>query len=347
MPKLNQVRTDKRLRKDPHSGVYYVYLGKNEFKSLKTKKLKDAQERADLLLKSFHSDEWNDPTRTTLEQELSELMSLKQSEVSKSTFERWEGIERIYLRPFIQRYRVSPKQFHENTWQKYVRVVHQIKPGLTLDNHRKLWTMLARQLFHKGAIRRLPVFKNVDPESEAGRAFTDQEVSAIIYNADEELILQILLATHTPRLREILHVKWDQFDLNEGILQLRDIKTGKPKFVPIGDEALEILKTRRSRIDSEFVFPSPKGKDRPVNDNRHAWRTACDRAGIPYEPYKCRFHDLRGYAITEMLKEHGNVYQVGKIAGNSVKVIKKHYDRLKPEDLRTFRTNKRLLDEGE
>jgi hypothetical protein len=44
-----------------------------------------------------------------------------------------------------------------------------------------------------------------------------------------------------------------------------------------------------------------------------------------------------------MIKAHGNVYQVAKIAGNSTRVIKKHYDRLKAEDLKKFRHGKRLV----
>lgn len=345
MPQFKSVRSNLKLRKHAKSNVYYVYLGHNEYKSLRTKKLHEAAKRADELLEKYYSDNWDSPLRTTLDKELDELLALKKSEVSQSTYDRWEGIVRLYTKPYFTHFNVKPKALQESTWQRYVNAVRKKRPRLTMENHRKVWTMLARQMFHKGVLKRLPEFRKVDKESDAGRAFTDDELKAIIENAGEDLILQILLATHTPRLREILHSKWDQYDLEQGILKLSDIKTGKPKFAPLGDEAILILKKRRAISGSDYVFPSPKGKDRPVNDNRHSWRSACARAGIVYQPYKCRFHDLRGYGISEMLKVHGNVYQVSKIAGNSERVIKKHYDKLKAEDLRQFKHNKRLIDE--
>jgi integrase len=105
--------------------------------------------------------------------------------------------------------------------------------------------------------------------------------------------LRLLLLTGA-RLREILHLRWDEVDLQRGLLLLPDSKTGR-KTIILGNAALEVL----AGLDkvSEFVIaghskprkPSEPKKDKPRSDLNRPWALVSKRAGLD----GVRLHDLR------------------------------------------------------
>ena len=95
-----------------------------------------------------------------------------------------------------------------------------------------------------------------------------------------------LLALTGARLREVLHLRWEEVDLDAGVLRLADSKTGgRPVY--LSPPAREILE-RQERRD-EWVFPSGIRHGRPLNDVRGTWAAACEKAKID----GARPHDLR------------------------------------------------------
>jgi integrase len=95
-----------------------------------------------------------------------------------------------------------------------------------------------------------------------------------------------LLAFTGCRLREVLHLRWAEVDLEAGVLRLEDTKTGA-RAVWLSPPAAAIVARQTRR--SEFVFPSSRRDGRPMNDLRKTWSAACEKAGIA----GARPHDLR------------------------------------------------------
>jgi integrase len=96
--------------------------------------------------------------------------------------------------------------------------------------------------------------------------------------------IRLLLFTGC-RLREILHLKWEQVDLERGLLFLADSKTGR-KTVILNAPALTVL-TRLDRLGS-YVVPGDH-PDRPRADLKRPWEAVAKRAGLD----GVRLHDLR------------------------------------------------------
>jgi integrase len=96
--------------------------------------------------------------------------------------------------------------------------------------------------------------------------------------------IRLLLFTGC-RLREILHLKWEQVDLERGLLFLADSKTGK-KTVILNAPALAVL-TGLDRL-GPYVVPGDD-PEKPRADLKRPWEAVGKRAGLD----GVRLHDLR------------------------------------------------------
>jgi integrase len=91
--------------------------------------------------------------------------------------------------------------------------------------------------------------------------------------------LRLLLFTGA-RLREILHLKWDQVDLERGMLFLPDSKTGK-KSIILNAPALAILATL-PRVGAYVIAGDTAGSqdEKPRADLKRPWQAIAKRAGL-------------------------------------------------------------------
>jgi integrase len=96
--------------------------------------------------------------------------------------------------------------------------------------------------------------------------------------------IRLLLFTGC-RLREILHLKWEQVDLERGLLFLADSKTGR-KTVILNAPALAVL-TGLDRL-GPYVVPGDD-PEKPRADLKRPWEAVARRAGLE----GVRLHDLR------------------------------------------------------
>jgi integrase len=91
------------------------------------------------------------------------------------------------------------------------------------------------------------------------------------------------------RLREILHLRWENVDLERGLLFLADSKTGK-KTIILNAPAMEVLAGLR-RLGAYVIASASVGtaNERPRHDLHRPWAAVAKRAGLE----GVRLHDLR------------------------------------------------------
>jgi integrase len=87
------------------------------------------------------------------------------------------------------------------------------------------------------------------------------------------------------RLREILHLKWEQVDLERGLLFLAESKSGR-KTIILNAPALAVLASL-DRLGS-YVVPGDN-PEKPRADLKRPWTAVSKRAGLD----GVRLHDLR------------------------------------------------------
>lgn len=265
----------------------------------------------------------------------------------KELFPEWLETKKIRRPRTFDRYRLSwehmkpwaedlgPEDLTERWWTAaYIPGKRQQAPGHHFFNDRKALRGFLSAMRDERLVDLIPKFPNPDPESDAGKVFTDDEIERLIKAASEDLKLQILMAVEMfMRKGEILLLSLDRIDASKRFLTLKseDTKTKKERTIPITDRVWTLIETRLGH-PSGFLFPSRTGEAKPVDrgGNQTAWEGAKKRAGITG-----RFHDLRHTALSKSLTRPGaNIAKICLYAGLSLEVAERVYLHIKPEDLR-------------
>jgi integrase len=137
--------------------------------------------------------------------------------------------------------------------------------------------------------------------------------------------IRLLLFTGC-RLREVLHLKWEQVDLERGLLFLADSKTGR-KTVILNAPALAVL-SGLDRIGS-YVVPGD-GPEKPRADLKRPWQAVARRAGLE----GVRLHDLRHTYASFGAGGGLGLPIIGKLLGHTQASTTQRYAHLDADPLR-------------
>jgi integrase len=137
--------------------------------------------------------------------------------------------------------------------------------------------------------------------------------------------IRLLLFTGC-RLREILHLKWEQVDLERGLLFLADSKTGR-KTVILNAPALAVL-AGLERMGS-YVVPGDN-PERPRADLKRPWEAVAKRAGLD----RVRLHDLRHTYASFGAGGGLGLPIIGKLLGHTQASTTQRYAHLDADPLR-------------
>lgn len=137
--------------------------------------------------------------------------------------------------------------------------------------------------------------------------------------------IRLLLFTGC-RLREILHLQWEQVDLERGLLFLADSKTGK-KTVILNAPALAVL----ADLDryGPYVVPGDN-PEKPRADLKRPWAAVANRAGLA----TVRLHDLRHTYASYGAGRGLGLPIIGKLLGHTQASTTQRYAHLDADPLR-------------
>lgn len=160
------------------------------------------------------------------------------------------------------------------------------------------------------------------------RASEDQDVR----DAMELLILTGL------RRGELLALRWQDMDLEQGIAHVRATtayapKSRRPRAVPLCREAVAILKTRQG-ANKVGPFLGPKGPTLSPFRLTKAFKALAERLGMGY----LRLHDLRhAFATRALLDLRADVLTVQSVMGHSDVSVTRRYLHPRAESAEALR----------
>lgn len=132
------------------------------------------------------------------------------------------------------------------------------------------------------------------------------------------------------RKNEVRCLRWEQVDLEAGVVHFQVTKTSKTLTLPLLGEALEVL-TRLAQHREPgvpWVFPSPSGQ-RP-RSIKGAWYAALQRAHIS----NFRFHDLRHTTASYLAMSGATIQEISRILGHAAVQESLRYIHLTDQHLR-------------
>ncbi|MCJ2178599.1 site-specific integrase [Novosphingobium album (ex Hu et al. 2023)] len=124
-------------------------------------------------------------------------------------------------------------------------------------------------------------------------------------------IVHLLILTGA-RKRELLDARWENVDVERKAWLIPDSKTGKARYVPLSQAALDEIAALPRYPDCPWLVPNPETRE-PFDNIKHGWNTARIAAGLP----DLRIHDLRHSAASFMVNSGVDLYAVGKILGHA------------------------------
>jgi len=139
----------------------------------------------------------------------------------------------------------------------------------------------------------------------------------------------VLLTLNTGLRRgEVLQLRWTDIDLLQRKLVVRgdNAKSGKTRYVPLNDEALETLQHWKIGTESaEWVFAGRDGE--PMLAIKTSWKGVLQSAAIT----DFRWHDLRHHFASRLVMKGVDLNTVRELLGHSDLSMTLRYAHLSPE----------------
>ena len=139
-----------------------------------------------------------------------------------------------------------------------------------------------------------------------------------------------LLIFSGARLREILHLRWEDVDLERGLLALPDSKTGK-KAIVLNAPAMTVL-AGLPHVGAYVIAGQDAGTERekPRADLNKPWRSVAKRAGLA----GLRIHDLRHTHASFGAGAGLGLPIIGKLLGHARPTTTQRYAHLDNDPVR-------------
>jgi integrase len=276
--------------------------------------------------------------------------------VRQRSWERYEQIVRVHIKPALGRVKIKALS------PTHVRGLYREKldAGLSRRTVQYIHTTLHKAL--KDAVSDGLIPRNVAegirpprPKKKEITPLDPEQARAFLAAAHEDRFEALyVLAIHCGlREGELLGLKWDDVDLETGMLRVRRTlsetrtgyifeppKNGKGRSIKLTQAASEALRSHLERqleeIDSSgddyqdqgLIFPSRKGT--PMNARNltaRSFKPLLKRAGLP----DIRLHDLRHTCATLMLCEGVHIKLVQELLGHAtISITLDTYSHLLP-----------------
>jgi integrase len=147
--------------------------------------------------------------------------------------------------------------------------------------------------------------------------------------ADPFAVAAIRLLIFTgARLREVLHAKWRDLDLERAMIHLPDSKTGR-KPIYLSAAALAVLNDLPRLADNPYVIPGAK-KGSPRADLKNPWASVRAYAGLK----DVRIHDLRHSFASIGAGSGMGLPLLGRLLGHKQPATTQRYAHLDADPLR-------------
>jgi integrase len=139
-----------------------------------------------------------------------------------------------------------------------------------------------------------------------------------------------LLILTGARLREVLHLRWSEVDIERGVLFLSDSKTGR-KTIILNAPAVGIL-SALPRLGSFVIAGDTAGQhqEKPRSDLKRPWALVTARAGLE----GLRIHDLRHTHASFGAATGVGLPIIGKLLGHTQVATTARYAHLADDPLR-------------
>jgi integrase len=131
------------------------------------------------------------------------------------------------------------------------------------------------------------------------------------------------------RKMNVAAMRWEDINLSRQEWRIPDTKNDEPHTVPLVPEAITLIKRRKKKQSTDFVFPSDSVSGHIVSPKK-AWREIMLQAGVT----DLRIHDLRRTLGSWQAVQGASLPIIGKSLGHKTATATQIYARLNLDPVR-------------
>jgi integrase len=142
------------------------------------------------------------------------------------------------------------------------------------------------------------------------------------YKSKPMHLIVVLAISTGSRKMELLSSRWEDLDLERGLLTIHDTKNGERRPMYISGKAKELLAEYQQGKKEGYIFPS-RNKKQPLNINVD-WKEIITAARIK----DFRFHDLRHTCASYLAMNGASSTEIAEVLGHKTLDMVKRYAHL-------------------
>ncbi len=203
------------------------------------------------------------------------------------------------------------KGLNENSVKEYTQQNLQKKNPSSVRRD-----LFAIKFFFESVLRQKINLPNPKKNNSLPEILTMGEIKKIIetiQNRKHRLIIKLLYGCGL-RVSEIVNLKREEINFDEGLIHIKLAKEKKDRFVKIPDSIKEELKDYSRLLDGNIFFPSSRGGKLTKDTIQKIVQKSAKRAGIQKRVYP---HLLRHSFATHLLEQGTDLRIIQKILGHS------------------------------
>lgn len=256
-------------------------------------------------------------------------------EWAKNNHRSWERMDAVCVRALLNCFK--GKRLHEITpWliEKFkLKRKEEVKPA-TINRELAVLSSIFSRAIEWGKLAEHPMkggrVKKFREESFKERILSEEEEKRLLDACSGWFKDFVVMAVDTGmRLSELINLRREDVDLKNGVVRVRNTKSGRDRKIALTDRVISILKKiERCDEDNEYIFPHGKGE--MLWAVRSAFLRACKRANLQ----GLRFHDLRHTFATRLVTAGIDLVTVQRLLGHQNIQMTMRYSHPGSEEIR-------------
>ena len=311
--------------------ILYTVAGRRKWKSTKCTERGDALQK----LTEFNELIKPKPPANRLSSFIEEFLRFSSSTYAKASVD----IFRVSLRNLLaisgdcMLTEISPRHVDHYKAERLrlkspVTVNVELRSLRTILNHAVRWKLIETNPFAKVQLVRIPEMPPL--------FFTKDEFRSLLTAIDQVWFREIIIFTVMTGMRrgEVANLHWSDVNLERRLVHIHSTSTfrskwGKQRVIPLNDQVVELLKTKRPEDPNGFVFTFRGEK---VKEGYLSQRFK-DYVRLAPITKRLHFHSLRHTYATWLVQDSVSIYEVQKLLGHSSIETTQIYSHLQSEQL--------------
>lgn len=219
-----------------------------------------------------------------------------------------------------------PNQMTSLKWESYIASERGAGRNRKFFNLRKALIEVMRKSYEEKLIERIPKFTNPDPDPEPPTYLNRETVRSILKHASPGTkLLAFIVWKQGARPGEVIQYRFSMIRWKDGPHGSIHIpgeitKTRRPRQVPLNSRVARVLKWLEKRTSNDLLFPSPKDPEKPIQEYKTGWNSACARAQV-----SATIYNLRDSFVTDCLLRGESSTFIAKYLDSSTEMIDRKY----------------------